>query len=230
MAVNGMGSKCGSTLTRGGSPPQRSRMDAREERPYVPGEYSLDGASTPQETKSPPLTALYPDVDSFRRVSPASYHDRRHADHEREHLWPRAWLCAGLVRDVTARGSWLRFDVGAQSFLVMRGLDGELRAFHNACQHRGMPLVADHFGQAPRLTCRSTRGLTTRRAVAPMSATRRSSGAAPSKDRSICHPFAVQCGEPSCSSAAIPRHHPSTITSVRFRERSRRTACRTCMS
>lgn len=129
---------------------------ASDEATYVPGQFRFAtvGEPRPQEAKSPPLAALYPDVERFRRVDPAPYYDARFLRAERESLWRRTWLCAGLVCDVSRPGDWLRFDVGDQSYLVVRGHDAALRAFHNVCRHRGMPLVAEDAGHASRLVCR----------------------------------------------------------------------------
>jgi phenylpropionate dioxygenase-like ring-hydroxylating dioxygenase large terminal subunit len=121
---------------------------------YVPGEHRFAPASeaAPQEQKSPPLASLHPDRPLT--FDPAPYFRPEYLGLERERLWSRTWLCAGLARDLAAPGQWLRFDVGFESVLVVRGADHELRAFHNVCRHRGMPLVADDAGQTPRFVCR----------------------------------------------------------------------------
>jgi phenylpropionate dioxygenase-like ring-hydroxylating dioxygenase large terminal subunit len=122
---------------------------------YVPGHYRLTSSDRwPQDAKSAPLDALVPDRGRFRRVDPRPYHSTEHLELERTRLWPRTWLCAGLVRDLAAPGDWLRFDVGTESIVVVRGIDGALRAFHNACRHRGMPLVAEEHGRTTRFVCR----------------------------------------------------------------------------
>jgi phenylpropionate dioxygenase-like ring-hydroxylating dioxygenase large terminal subunit len=121
---------------------------------YAPGEYQFDtptGAAA-QEQKSPPLEALYPDPPLT--FDPGPYFRQEYVARERERLWSRTWLCAGLVRDVAAPGEWLRFDVAGETVLVVRGVDRELRAFHNVCRHRGMPLAAEDAGRTSRFVCR----------------------------------------------------------------------------
>jgi phenylpropionate dioxygenase-like ring-hydroxylating dioxygenase large terminal subunit len=59
---------------------------------------------------------------------------------EQDRLWPRVWLLAGRASDASRPGDRLVFDAGGLSALVVRGGDGALRAFHNACPHRGTRL------------------------------------------------------------------------------------------
>ena len=74
---------------------------------------------------------------------------------EFEHLWQREWVFAGHECEVAAPGQFLTVTVGAVPLLVLRGEDGELRALHNVCRHRGFVL------------CESQTGSTKRRLVCP---------------------------------------------------------------
>ena len=62
---------------------------------------------------------------------------------EREAIFRRAWLNVGRVEDLPRDGSWFTKDLVASraSVLVTRATDGEIRAFHNVCRHRGNKLV-----------------------------------------------------------------------------------------
>ena len=44
-------------------------------------------------------------------------------------------------------------DVGDDQAIVIRGRDGELRAFHNVCRHRGRRILEEPCGTAVRLQC-----------------------------------------------------------------------------
>jgi phenylpropionate dioxygenase-like ring-hydroxylating dioxygenase large terminal subunit len=70
-------------------------------------------------------------------VSPAFY------ERERDAIFRRAWLNVGRVDDLPRNGSWFTKDLVAArtSVLVVRDMDGEVRAFHNVCRHRGNRLV-----------------------------------------------------------------------------------------
>jgi glycine betaine catabolism A len=60
---------------------------------------------------------------------------------ELERIWRRDWLFAGHTAELRHAGDRVVFDVGDDSALIVRGDDGELRAFHNVCRHRGSRLV-----------------------------------------------------------------------------------------
>jgi phenylpropionate dioxygenase-like ring-hydroxylating dioxygenase large terminal subunit len=62
---------------------------------------------------------------------------------ERRHLFEGSWMCVGRAADLSLDrpGAQAAIQAGAQSFLLVRGDDEELRAFHNVCRHRGHELV-----------------------------------------------------------------------------------------
>ena len=74
------------------------------------------------------------DVAKSRYTSPAF------AALEHEYVWSRTWQMACHVDDLPKAGSHIVYDVGDESLLVTRGSDGTIRAFHNACLHRGTKL------------------------------------------------------------------------------------------
>ena len=65
---------------------------------------------------------------------------------ERDAIFRRAWLNVGRVDDLSHPGSWFTKDLVAArtSVLVVRDVDGEIRAFHNVCRHRGNKILWDH--------------------------------------------------------------------------------------
>src|SRR6185312_12936779 len=66
---------------------------------------------------------------------------------EREHVFYPAWHCVAHVNELKEPGAFVTFDILDQSVIVMRGDGGELRAFHNACQHRGNRLLNQRRGK-----------------------------------------------------------------------------------
>ena len=60
---------------------------------------------------------------------------------ERDRLFLTHWQLAGHVCDIPAPGDWLSFDLIGERAVVMRGADGEVRALHNLCRHRGARVV-----------------------------------------------------------------------------------------
>lgn len=85
-------------------------------------------------------TAAAPD-DLPRRIPVARYVDPAWDRLERERLWPRVWQMACTVDSVGSPGDWCEYRLGALSAIVVRGEDGAIRAFRNACRHRGSPLL-----------------------------------------------------------------------------------------
>jgi carnitine monooxygenase subunit len=57
------------------------------------------------------------------------------------------------VNEIPAPGDWRSFDYLGESVIVVRGEDGEVRAFANVCRHRGSRLVDGNAGCAKKLVC-----------------------------------------------------------------------------
>jgi len=68
---------------------------------------------------------------------------------EREHLFMNAWLMVGHVSQVPHPGDYMTLDAVGERAVVIRGRDGELRAFHNVCRHRASRIVRDEIGHCP---------------------------------------------------------------------------------
>jgi len=93
------------------------------------------------------------DFSPFRmQVSTDRYHSRDYHEKERERLWMRVWQVAGRADDIPEAGDWMEYRIFDQSFVLVRGRDGEVRGFVNSCRHRGNALCAGK-GRAARFTC-----------------------------------------------------------------------------
>jgi len=85
--------------------------------------------------------------DWDRRGLPGwSYHSTALLELEKEHVFRNHWQIVGHVSDLPDPGDYLTMDVVGERALVVRGKDGEIRAFHNMCRHRGSRVVADDKG------------------------------------------------------------------------------------
>ena len=71
---------------------------------------------------------------------------------ERERMWPNVWLFAARVDEIPEAGDTVVFDINDKSFLIVRQQDGAIRAFWNACLHRGRKLRTKG-GKTPNLRC-----------------------------------------------------------------------------
>ena len=65
---------------------------------------------------------------------------------ENELVFRRNWLLVGHVSQIPEPGDYMTLDVADERALVVRGRDGEVRAFHNLCRHRGSRVVAKASG------------------------------------------------------------------------------------
>ena len=94
------------------------------------------------------------DFTQFRmHVSTEGYHSREYAEREREQLWMRVWQIAGRAEDLPEGGDWKVHTVFDQSYLLVRGKDGVIRGFVNACRHRGNRICSGK-GHSTRFLCR----------------------------------------------------------------------------
>ena len=75
-----------------------------------------------------------------------AYRSKRLLAVEAERVFLNHWHVVGHVNDLPASGDWLSFDLLAERAVVIRGKDGEIRAFHNTCRHRGSRLVEGDRG------------------------------------------------------------------------------------
>ncbi len=65
---------------------------------------------------------------------------------EKEELFRKRWQIACHVSDVPEPGDFVTFDVAEERAVIVRGRDGEVRAFHNLCRHRGSRVVGQERG------------------------------------------------------------------------------------
>ncbi len=73
---------------------------------------------------------------------------------EREYLWKRSWLYALHEDELPRPGSFRLFRKTGSPIVLTRGNDGRIRAFYNACRHRGAPLVEKAAGETKGFFCR----------------------------------------------------------------------------
>ena len=91
-------------------------------------------------------TAHYPELGT----EPMSYEDSISPEFyelEREAIFKRSWLNVGRVEQLPRKGSYFTKElaVANTSVVIVRDMDGEVRAFHNICRHRGNKLVWTDF-------------------------------------------------------------------------------------
>ena len=72
----------------------------------------------------------------------STYNDPTIFAAERESIFFRTWQLAGHASQLREPGDFVTVQIVDQSILVIRGKDGQLRAFYNVCQHRAHELLA----------------------------------------------------------------------------------------
>src|SRR5262249_16734527 len=93
-------------------------------------------------------------------TEPLSYEDSispEYFEREKHAIFKRAWLNVGRVERLPRVGSYFTKDIAAAdaSVIVVRDKQGQVRAFHNMCRHRGNKLVWNDFpGEATEGICR----------------------------------------------------------------------------
>jgi phenylpropionate dioxygenase-like ring-hydroxylating dioxygenase large terminal subunit len=81
------------------------------------------------------------------------YHDPDYFRVEMARLIRPSWQIVCHANDIRHAGDWRTLDILGESVIVIRGGDGQMRAFANVCRHRGSRLVDGTGGCAKRLTC-----------------------------------------------------------------------------
>ncbi len=89
-----------------------------------------------------------------RALSARYYTDELVLQRELNTIFQRTWQYAGHVSDLPEPGHYVTARAGDQPVLVLRGKDGELRAFRNVCRHRGSELLTGRGRTKQAIRCR----------------------------------------------------------------------------
>jgi len=98
----------------------------------------------PQDGNEVPFAVTTP-----TRIPAARYYDQKFYDLECERLWPRVWQMACRLEEIPNPGDYVVYEILDQSVIVVRVDAKRVKAYHNACRHRGVQLVNDR-GNAKR--------------------------------------------------------------------------------
>lgn len=100
------------------------------------------------------LDATRRDFTAARSLPGSAYTSAEVFALEQREIFARCWIWVARTADLAAPGDFRVVEVAGDSVLLLRGADGELRAFYNVCRHRGSRLVVEESGQgATRLLC-----------------------------------------------------------------------------
>ncbi|MDE2384349.1 MAG: aromatic ring-hydroxylating dioxygenase subunit alpha [Alphaproteobacteria bacterium] len=74
-------------------------------------------------------------------------------NYDLQNIFYKEWLYCIPACQLKKAGSFVTIKVGAYNVIIVRGNDGEVRAFHNSCRHRGSEVCKAREGQAAKLVC-----------------------------------------------------------------------------
>lgn len=81
-----------------------------------------------------------PDL-GLEAVPASRYYDPAFFQKEIDHVWSKIWQMACREEDIPNAGDYHLYEIVGKSFIVTRTATGEIRAYYNACLHRGRKLV-----------------------------------------------------------------------------------------
>lgn len=90
----------------------------------------------PAPTPPVPWAVQTPD-----RIPKQRYYDPEFYALEVELFWPRVWQMACRLEEIPKTGDFVEYQILDQSIIVVRLDSANVRAYHNACRHRGVKLV-----------------------------------------------------------------------------------------
>ncbi len=82
------------------------------------------------------------------RIPVQRYFDEEFYKLECERVWPHVWQMACRLEQIPNPGDWTEYKILEKSVIVVRTKQG-VKAFHNACRHRGVPLATGHGNCQP---------------------------------------------------------------------------------
>jgi choline monooxygenase len=118
------------------NPPHKARGARREE---------ADLSETPEWSVA--------DQDAGYALPARFFYDEAVFQQEKAKIFFKSWHLVAHVNELREPGAFVTHEIFEQSVLVVAGRDGQIRAFHNVCQHRGNRLVEPRRGSSAVLTC-----------------------------------------------------------------------------
>ncbi|MGB0631579.1 MAG: aromatic ring-hydroxylating oxygenase subunit alpha, partial [Alphaproteobacteria bacterium] len=92
--------------------------------------------------------------ENLFRVHRAAFTDPEVFEREMAEIFDRCWLYIGHESQIPKHGDYLAAKLGRHPVFAMRGSDGKIRCFYDACSHRGSKLTGRTSGNAKTITCR----------------------------------------------------------------------------
>ncbi|MEQ8771490.1 MAG: Rieske 2Fe-2S domain-containing protein, partial [Erythrobacter sp.] len=124
--------------------PQRSRKAPQP---------TLDEMLAHEKRAVPPVLAERGEAEvPVEPIDRRRYFDPDFAALENARLWPKTWQMACRLEDIPEVGDYVLYDIADISLIVVRSATETIKAFFNACLHRGRAL-RDCDGTAEEFRC-----------------------------------------------------------------------------
>lgn len=107
----------------------------------------------PRSAELPPAGLPHADPDADWSLPGWLYTDPEYFALECARVIRPSWQIVCHESDLDRPGAWRTLSYLDENVVVVRGADGEIRAFHNVCRHRAMRLVDGSAGCARKLVC-----------------------------------------------------------------------------
>lgn len=87
------------------------------------------------------------------RIPAFHYCSETQAAAERRNIFSLAPVCAGLAGSLRIPGDYVLTTLNGKSVILLRDASGQIKAYLNACRHRGAPLLTEEKGRVRHLVC-----------------------------------------------------------------------------
>jgi len=99
------------------------------------------------------VEAVQRPIASARALPPAAYTDPEFYTLERDLVFRRHWISIAFAHEIPDAGDAMPVDAAGVPLILLRDRDGEIRAFHNVCRHRGSAILSAPVKGQPTLRC-----------------------------------------------------------------------------
>jgi phenylpropionate dioxygenase-like ring-hydroxylating dioxygenase large terminal subunit len=134
--------------------------DVRDVPVPAPGSARAPGPTLHEQLRADPTPPPWPLLEQSpvfygdADVPYTNYTSPDYAQAEFDHLWSKTWQWACHVDHIPESGDYYVYDVGPHSALIVRTTSGAIKAYYNACMHRGTQLRSPgSCGFATQLKC-----------------------------------------------------------------------------
>lgn len=104
--------------------------------------------------KAPPFIPRIRNADlGLEKLAGERYYSLEFMRAEWENIWTKTWQLVARVDEFSEPGAFYVHELGKESFLFVKGDDGQIRGFYNVCQHRGNRLCQADHGVLETFTC-----------------------------------------------------------------------------